>query len=56
MWLLKDLVAAIEQDSIQSIEKREIIMVQVFIRKGMIWKNTVAVNSENFRENNLIDC
>ena len=56
MWLLKDLVAAIEQNSIQSIERREIIMAQGFIRKGMIWKNPVAVNPENSRENNLIDC
>jgi len=56
MWLLKDLVAAIEQNSIHSIERREIIMVQGFIRKGMIWKNPVAVNPENFRGNNLIDC
>jgi len=31
MRLLKDLVAAIKQNLIQSIEKREIVVVQAFI-------------------------
>jgi hypothetical protein len=56
MWLLKDLVAAIKQNLIQSIEKREIVVVQAFIQNGMIWKNPVAVNPKCSRENNLIDC
>jgi hypothetical protein len=56
MWFLKDLVAAIEQNLIQSIEKRGIIMVRAFIQNGIIWKNPVTVNPENSKENNLIDC
>jgi hypothetical protein len=49
-------LTATEQNLIQSIEKREIVVVQAFYQEGMIWKNPVTVNPENSRENNLIDC